>query len=85
MMKVFDEFFLFGTFDKQINASFISLISKCSLSICLNEYRLICLMGCIYKILAKILANRLQKVMEEVVGDDQFSFVRGKQILDYSG
>ena len=31
-----------------------------------------------------MLANRLQKVMEEVVGDDQFSFVRGKQILDYS-
>ena len=42
------------------------------------------LVGCIYKILSKVLANRLRLVVDEVVGANQFAFVRGRQILDCS-
>jgi len=35
-----------------------------------------------YKVLAKILANRLRAVMGSVVPDVQSVFVKGKQILD---
>lgn len=35
-----------------------------------------------YKVLAKILANRLQAVIGNVVSDSQSAFVKGKQILD---
>ena len=82
VMKLFDAFFSSGNFDKRLNKSFIALIPKEALPIGLNEYRPICLVCCIYKIIAKVLANRLRRVMKEVVGDNQFSFVRGKQILD---
>jgi len=35
-----------------------------------------------YKVLAKILANRLRNVIGKVVFDSQSAFVKGKQILD---
>lgn len=40
------------------------------------------LVGCLYKILAKILANRLRYVVGSVVSEPQSAFVKGKQILD---
>ena len=41
-------------------------------------------MGGIYKILPKVLANRLRGVLDEVIGPNQFSFIKGRQILDCS-
>ena len=39
-------------------------------------------MGGLYKILAKVLANRLKKVVSKVVSSAQNAFVEGRQILD---
>ena len=39
-------------------------------------------MGSLYKLLAKILANRLKKVVSKVVSPTQNAFVEGRQILD---
>ncbi|RVW75227.1 LINE-1 reverse transcriptase-like [Vitis vinifera] len=44
----------------------------------------ISLLGGLYKLLAKVLANRLKKVLDRVVSVDQNAFVRGRQILDAS-
>ena len=83
-MHVFDDLYLFGSFDKRINAAFISLILKCSSPMNLNDFRPIYLVGCIYKIVSKVLANQLRVVLEKVVGANQFSFVKEKQMLDCS-
>ncbi|XP_026400011.1 uncharacterized protein LOC113295893 [Papaver somniferum] len=40
------------------------------------------LMGSAYRILSKVLANRLKKVMHKLVSDYQGTFVKEKQILD---
>ena len=80
VMKVLDEFFLSGMLDSRLNKSFIALILKCAMPSCLNDYRSISLVGSMYKILAKVLANRLRSVVIEVIGPNQFSFVKGKQI-----
>lgn len=40
------------------------------------------MVGCIYKILAKMLARRLQKVIGSIIGPQQSSFIKGRQILD---
>ncbi|KAL4278435.1 hypothetical protein GQ457_03G038090 [Hibiscus cannabinus] len=50
----------------------------------LDDYRPISLVGCIYKLLAKVLAIRLGEVSEEIIGENQFAFCQGKQILDCS-
>ena len=40
------------------------------------------MVGSIYKILAKVLANRLKEVLDQLISESQNSFVGGKQITD---
>ena len=76
VMKVFECFFSSDTFDNRMNASFIALIPKCSTPSGFNDYRPISLVGCMYKLLSKVLANRLRGVIDEVIGPNQFSFIK---------
>ncbi|XP_071725720.1 uncharacterized protein [Rutidosis leptorrhynchoides] len=48
----------------------------------LGDYRPISLIGSFYKIIAKVLANRLKKVMPKLVGSEQSAFSKGRIILD---
>lgn len=48
----------------------------------MGDYRPISLIGCMYKVLAKLLANRLMKVMSKVISEFQTTFVKNRQILD---
>jgi hypothetical protein len=38
--------------------------------------------GGIYKIIAKIIANRLRMVLEKIISNSHNAFIRGRQILD---
>ncbi|RVW76871.1 Transposon TX1 uncharacterized 149 kDa protein [Vitis vinifera] len=71
-------------FVKSINASFLVLIPKKGGAEDLKDFRPINLMGSLYKLLAKVLTNRLKKVMGKVVSKSQNAFVQGRQILDAS-
>lgn len=44
----------------------------------IKKFRPISLLGCIYKLISKLLARRLTKVL----GESQHAFVEGRQILD---
>ena len=48
----------------------------------LKDFRPISLVGSLYKLLTKVLANRLKKVMGKVVSKFQNAFVEERQILD---
>jgi len=82
IMKVFDEFHARGLFEKSLNASFISLILKVPGANSIKDFRPISLVGGIYKIIAKVLANRLKSVLEKVISKSQSAFIKGRQILD---
>nr|GFA48294.1 transposon TX1 uncharacterized [Tanacetum cinerariifolium] len=63
---------------KGCNSSFIALVPKIDDPLSLNDYRPISLIGCQYKIIAKVLANRLAKVIYPVglrQGDPLFPFL----------
>ncbi|GJS59060.1 RNA-directed DNA polymerase, eukaryota, partial [Tanacetum coccineum] len=75
-------FFTEGTFPKGVNASFIALIPKMQDAKVVKDYRLICLIGSLYKIIAKILANRLVGVLGDLVNEVQSAFISNRQILD---
>ncbi|CAL5427989.1 unnamed protein product [Camellia sinensis] len=67
---------------KGLNSSFISLIPKKMCPEGLVDYRPICLVGVIYKILAKILSKRLGKVLPNVISEVQTTFLEGRNIFD---
>ena len=48
----------------------------------IKDYRPISLIGLHYKIIAKILANRLASVVSSLVSKEQSAFIAGRQILD---
>lgn len=64
------------------NNSFVTLIPKESSTLTLKNFTPISLVGCLYKIIAKCLSNRLKKFISEVFGVEQRVFFRGRQILD---
>lgn len=65
-----------------MSASFLALIPKNGSPQELSEYRPISLIGCLYKMIAKVLAGRLKRVLGKVIFDSQNAFLPGKQILD---
>ena len=48
----------------------------------MNDFQPISLVGSLYKILAKVLANKLRQVIDSVVSDVQSAFVKNRQIID---
>ncbi|KAJ9675647.1 hypothetical protein PVL29_024530 [Vitis rotundifolia] len=76
------EFYDNGKFVKTLIATFMVLIPKKARVEDLGDYRPISLVGSLYKWLAKVLANRLKKVVGKVVSKAQGAFVEGRQILD---
>ena len=82
LMQVFHQFHEHGTFEKSINATFIALIPKKPGAMEMKDFRPISLISGVYKIVAKVLANRLKLVVGKVVSAPQNAFVQGRQILD---
>jgi hypothetical protein len=81
-MAVFEDFHSHGKFVKSINSTFISLIPKFHGAKEINDFRPISLVGGVYKIIAKVLANRMRSVMDKIISKPQNAFVKGRQILD---
>jgi hypothetical protein len=82
IMKVFSAFHAKGMFEKSLNATFISLIPKIPDAINLKDFCLISLVVGIYKIIAKVLASRLEIVLDKIISKSQNAFIKGRQILD---
>nr|GEU30530.1 RNA-directed DNA polymerase, eukaryota [Tanacetum cinerariifolium] len=70
------------SFLKGSNSSFIALILKVTDAKYVTDFRPISLIGCVYKVVTKILANRLATVISDLVSDIQSTFVATRQILD---
>nr|GEV41184.1 RNA-directed DNA polymerase, eukaryota, reverse transcriptase zinc-binding domain protein [Tanacetum cinerariifolium] len=64
------------------NSSFITLILKIPGAKMVKDFRPISLIGSLYKIIAKLLANRLVTVMSGLVNEVQSAFIANRQILD---
>ena len=82
VLAMFEEFYQHSKFKKSLNATFITLIPKKNGASNIQDFRPISLVGSVYKILAKVLANRLKEVLDQLISESQNSFVSGRQILD---
>ncbi|GJY58836.1 RNA-directed DNA polymerase, eukaryota [Tanacetum coccineum] len=82
MVNAVRESFVTSKFPPDSNSLFIALIPKKQDAKLVKDFRSISLIGCFYKIIAKILANRLNMVIYELISDVQSAFVPNRQILD---
>ncbi|GKF19702.1 hypothetical protein Tco_0068340 [Tanacetum coccineum] len=72
------DFFVNGHFPRGCNSSFIALIPKIQDAKFVKDFRPISLIGSVYKIIAKILANKLCLVLPYLISDVQSDFVANR-------
>uniref|UniRef100_A0A2N9EL19 Reverse transcriptase domain-containing protein n=1 Tax=Fagus sylvatica TaxID=28930 RepID=A0A2N9EL19_FAGSY len=74
VMGFFDEVYHYCKFERSLNASFIALIPKKQNASNIRDFRPISLIGSVYKLLAKVLANRRWRLwIESCISSVQFS------------
>jgi hypothetical protein len=87
MLKVevrilFDQFHGIECLPSGLLSYFLALIPKVNSPETLGDFRPISLLGCIYKLIAKVLTARLAKVVGSVVSSTQSAFIKGRQLVD---
>lgn len=58
------------------------LLPKKENVVCMKDLRPIALCNVLYKILSKVLANRLKRILPQVISENQAAFVPGRSIND---
>lgn len=77
-----EQFYGNAKLPKGLTSYFLALIPKCGNLQRLGDFRAISLLGCLYKILAKLLVARLRRVLSSIIATTQSAFLPKRNILD---
>jgi hypothetical protein len=80
--RLFNSFYESNTDLRCLNGSFITLVPKTGSPSGVSDYRPISLLGCPVKLITKLLANRLQKVITSLIHVNQYGFIKQQTIQD---
>jgi hypothetical protein len=78
VVKVVRDFFLSGKMHKEVNNTLIVLIPEIQNPTSFNHFCPISLCNVVYKIIAKILVNRLRPLLPKLISPCQSAFVPGR-------
>ncbi|MCH80987.1 LINE-1 reverse transcriptase like [Trifolium medium] len=79
---MFDQFHGNACLPKSLFSYFITLIPKVKSPQSLSEFRPISLLGCLYKLVSKVLAARLAKVIGSLILKTQSAFIKGRSLVE---
>lgn len=82
VLQFMQDFHQYGKLVGGLNSSFITLVPKKDNPISLGDYRPISLIRSLYKIISKVLANKIKLVIPSIISEEQSAFVEGRSILD---
>uniref|UniRef100_A0A803QPC0 Reverse transcriptase n=1 Tax=Cannabis sativa TaxID=3483 RepID=A0A803QPC0_CANSA len=84
LIATVQEFFISGIMNPKLNNTFICLIPKVDFPMSMDQFRPISLCNFSYKVIAKILSNRLRPLMNELISPLQSAFIPGRWIGESS-
>lgn len=71
-----------GVLPQAVTTSFLALISKYVSPLSVDEFRPICLVGCLYHLISKLLDGRLRLVIGKLISKSQMDFIEGMPFFD---
>jgi len=74
-----------GSVNKSLNATFLTLISKVNNPRIFGYYRPISLCNLCYKLITKVIANRIKPILSRSLSEEQLGYLKGRQVLDAIG
>jgi hypothetical protein len=78
---MFDQFHGNEVIPKAMLAYFVALILKINSPLEIKDFRPISLLGCLYKLLAKVSARRLAKVINPIISPNQSAILKGRNLV----
>jgi hypothetical protein len=74
-----------GRIKSSLNTTFLALIPKENNPWTFGDYRPIALCNLCYKLISKVIANRIKPVLSRELSSEQLGFLKGRKILDAIG
>lgn len=85
LLEAIEETCIKGEVIKSLNSTFIALIPKVNGLANFGDFWSIALCNFCYKVISKIIANRLRPILSRALSEEQFGFLKGRQINEASG
>lgn len=76
------QFFVTGYLPRELNVALLTLLPKRENATSMREFRPIACCTVLYKVISKVLANRLKGVLDTIICGSQSAFVPGRLIFD---
>jgi len=82
---MFDQFYGNSMLPRSFLSYFVVLIPKVDEHFALKNYCPISLLGCLYKLISKVLVAHLAIVLNSVISMSQSTFLKGRNLVERSG
>ena len=74
--------FKFSFLPKGVNSTILALVLKKEDSLEMKDFRPISCCNVLYKVVSKILANRLKRILPKIISENQSAFIEGRLLME---